>query len=132
MRRLVVTLVVGLLGCGSDHREAAPPEPPRTPEPAPAPSPTPEPAPLSVPVPSPEPEVGGDPSCPPGQRQFRPGCGDPPLPAAGCYTLCDADRACGAGQACKEVTIHPCGTSTRPGVSACAACGARKRVCLAR
>jgi hypothetical protein len=138
MRRIIVTLVLGLLGCGSDRREAARAEPSPTPEASPAPAPepapslSPEPTPPAAPEPAPQPEEAGDPSCPPGQRQFRPGCGQPPLPAAGCYKVCDADSACGKGQACTEVNINPCGASPRPGLSACAACGAQKRVCLAR
>ncbi len=64
---------------------------------------------------------GADPAC----RWLVPGCGDPPLPAAGCFALGDcAPDACAPGLVCQIAVYDPCT------LAGCAACGADALLCL--
>lgn len=58
---------------------------------------------------------------------FSPGCGDEPLPAAGCYTRCATDADCGAGLGCREFSINPCEDHGTGAI--CDACGMNVKVC---
>ena len=63
---------------------------------------------------------GADVAC----RWLVPGCGDPALPAAGCFPVEDcAPGGCAAGLACEKVVYDPCYQK------GCAACGADALVC---
>ncbi|MEO7331340.1 MAG: hypothetical protein ABI193_22380 [Minicystis sp.] len=55
-----------------------------------------------------------------------PGCGEPPLPVAGCHskTPCASDADCVSGDVCTTVVIDPCW------MQACDACGETVLVCL--
>jgi hypothetical protein len=59
-------------------------------------------------------------------RWLVPGCGDPPLPQAGCFPTydCATTSDCGVGQTCQEVVINPCYNLP------CDACGANVHLCL--
>jgi hypothetical protein len=61
-------------------------------------------------------------------RWLEPGCGTPPLPAAGCYEQasigCTSDGDCTEGRTCLERVIDPCAQST------CNACGQTISLCL--
>jgi hypothetical protein len=55
-----------------------------------------------------------------------PGCGEPPLPMAGCHakTPCMSDLDCMPGNTCQSVVIDPCWNEP------CNACGANVALCL--
>ena len=61
----------------------------------------------------------------PGCRRLVPGCGEPQLPAAGCFSkLACIASGCAQTQTCQEVVYDPCWNSE------CDACGAPTFVCL--
>lgn len=62
----------------------------------------------------------------PACRWLTPGCGEPPLPFAGCYDAfdCKDDASCLFGYTCLAVTYNPCWDSP------CNACGASANVCV--
>lgn len=66
-------------------------------------------------------ECQGDPTC----RWLVPGCGEPKLPAAGCFEQqdCASDADCGP-QHCMPAVFDPCWNK------GCNACGAKAMVCL--
>lgn len=61
-----------------------------------------------------------------GCRWLVPGCGEPPLPAAGCFPLgeCQLDIDCPPDRACAEVVYNPCYKQV------CEACGAGASLCV--
>lgn len=60
-----------------------------------------------------------------GCKWYVPGCGENPLPAAGCHALteCSTESACAEGYECQVVSINPCWNSN------CDACGAAVSLC---
>ncbi len=67
---------------------------------------------------------------PPACTNYEPGCGQDPIPAAGCYAQCAADSDCGAGEACESRSINPCPSDPNGG-PVCTACGMQVQVCVA-
>jgi hypothetical protein len=60
-----------------------------------------------------------------GCRWLEPGCGEPPLPQAGCFAAEDCTQdSCDEGKTCTSAIIDPCWNSP------CDACGAEALVCL--
>ncbi|MBI5509899.1 MAG: hypothetical protein HY903_14175 [Deltaproteobacteria bacterium] len=79
-------------------------------------------------APPPQPPIAAPPPYCPGAF-YTPGCGEPPLPAAGCYEACQPAGAanplrCPNGRTCQTVWIDPCRDLT------CRACGHAVELCL--
>jgi Antistasin family len=64
---------------------------------------------------------------------LAPGCGDPALPAQGCYARsdvgCQGDAACTGGRTCLKRIVDPCPLPCNT-CGACAACGQVITICL--
>jgi hypothetical protein len=64
---------------------------------------------------------------------LAPGCGEPALPAQGCYARsdvnCTSDASCTPGHVCLKRVVNPCFAPNAAGAT-CAACGVTQTICL--